>query len=112
MSKKSNKQGVVYSTNQQFEYEYDEDEVEETLPPQQQKLKIFLDRLKGNKLVTRVSGFVGSEDDLTDLGKVLKQKCGVGGSFKNREILVQGDNRDKVLKILTDMSYKAKKAGG
>jgi translation initiation factor 1 len=111
MSKKNNKDGIVFSTNKNFSFESDETPGA-SLPPQQQNLKIFLDRISGGKLVTRVHGFVGTEADLETLGKTLKQKCGVGGSTKNEEILLQGDHRDKVLKLLTDLNYKAKKAGG
>lgn len=82
------------------------------MPPQQQDLRIHLDRMKGNKEVTRIVGFVGTSDDLADLGKTLKSKCGVGGNTKDGVILLQGDHRDKVLKLLADAGYKSKKAGG
>ena len=103
--------GLVYSTNQDFDFDA-EDENMETLEPQQQKLKIWLDRKKGNKLVTVVKGFVGDDNDLKELGKTLKSKCGAGGSVKNNEILIQGDFRDKVLQLLKNAGYGAKKAGG
>jgi translation initiation factor 1 len=113
MSKKEkNRVNVVYSTNLDFSYQKDEEESETTLPPQQQNLKLFLDRIGGGKLVTRISGFVGSENDLNDLAKLLKQKCGVGGNAKDGNILIQGDNREKLLDLLIKANYKAKKAGG
>ena len=112
MSKKNNKDGFVYSTNKDFKPDNEDPQPEGALPPQQQNLRIFLDRIGGGKMITRVNGFMGSADDLEALGKMLKQKCGVGGSVKNGEILVQGDHREKVLKLLTDANYKAKKAGG
>jgi len=112
MSKKNNIDGFVFSTNKDFQFNTEDDTPMESLPAQQQNLKIFLDRISGGKLVTRVNGFIGNESDLEALGKTLKQKCGVGGSVKNEEILLQGDHRDKVLKLLTDLNYKAKKAGG
>lgn len=111
MSKSKNRTGVVYSTNPDFQYQYDDEQVEQTtLPPQQQQLRVSLDRKqRGGKQVTLVSGFVGTEADLADLGKMLKTKCGVGGNTKEGEILIQGDHRDKVVDLLTTAGYKTKK---
>lgn len=113
MSKKNNsKNSMVYSTNPNFQFESENEDTIETLSANQQNLKVYLDRLGGNKMVSRVSGFIGKEEDLVDLSKLLKQKCGVGGTVKDGEILIQGDNRDKILEILTKANYKVKKAGG
>jgi translation initiation factor 1 len=111
MSKKHNNGGFVYSTNPDFRPETNEEE-EESAPAKAQYLRIFLDRLGGNKMVSRVNGFRGKEEDLQALGKLLKQKCGVGGSVKDGEILLQGDHRDKMIVILQKEGFRAKKAGG
>jgi translation initiation factor 1 len=110
MSKKKQKYtGIVYSTNSDFDYYQDEEDEVETLAPNKQKLRISLDKKqrKGKK-VTLIEGFVGTDDDLSDLGKTLKTKCGVGGSTKDGEILIQGDHREKVKGLLDKMGYKYK----
>ena len=102
--------GVVFSTNPDFAYEQEEEQEEETLEPGKQTLIVSIDRKgRGGKQVTLVSGFVGSSDDLSELGRTLKVKCGVGGSAKDGEITIQGDFRDRVVNLLKDMGYKAKR---
>jgi translation initiation factor 1 len=113
MAKKKEKFNVVYSTNPNFNYEFDEEEMIETLPKNQQKLYVSIDRKqRGGKEVTLVEGYVGSDDDLKELGKLLKSKCGVGGSAKDNEILIQGNFRDKLFDMLTKEGYQVKKKGG
>ena len=102
--------GVVYSTNPDFKYTVAGSDEEVTLEPARQKLIVGIDRRnRGGKQVTLVTGFVGSADDLKDLGRILKTRCGVGGSAKDGEITVQGDFRDKVVEILRSLGYNAKR---
>ena len=114
MSKKSkpDSRGFVYSTDPNFSFEQ-EQENEETLLPAQQKLRVKLDsKNRGGKTVTLVDGFIGKADDLEDLGKKLKSFCGTGGSAKDGEIIVQGDQRDKVLQWLLKNGYSQTKKSG
>ncbi|MBO7265968.1 MAG: translation initiation factor [Alistipes sp.] len=104
--------GVVFSTNPDFQYETDKEEESATLAPERQNLKVWLDRLKGGRVATVVRGFVGSADDLATLGKELKKSCGVGGTAKDGEIIIQGDHRDRVVELLTKAGYRCKRAGG
>jgi translation initiation factor 1 len=112
--KKGDKNGVVYSTNPEYNFEPEDDDNLETLEPEKQVLRIWLDKKnRGGKEATVIKGFAGNDDDLEALAKILKTKCGTGGAAKDGEIIIQGDKRDKVIEILHKLNYKqAKKAGG
>jgi translation initiation factor 1 len=111
--KDKNRVNVVYSTNPDFNYEYNETDQFQTLPPQQQNLRVQLDRKqRAGKAVTLITGFKGKKGDCEALGKMIKTKCGVGGTVKDQEILIQGDFCDKVLQLLTTNGYKVKRSGG
>jgi translation initiation factor 1 len=110
---KNKRGGIVYSTNANFTYGEEREPEKLTLPPSQQDLRVWLDRKqRKGKIVTLITGYEGSEKDLAELGKILKNRLGTGGTAKEGEIIIQGDFRDKVLAILAESGYKAKKAGG
>jgi translation initiation factor 1 len=110
---KKNRIDVVYSTNPNFNFDHEEELEEETLDPGNQLLYVSIDRKqRGGKEVTLVEGFVGTDDDLKDLGKLLKSKCGVGGTAKDGEIIIQGKFKDKVAELLEAEGYRVKKKGG
>ena len=115
MSKKNkhkNREGVVYSTNPEFNYFENLAGLQATLPNDQQDLIVRIDKKhRGGKVVTLVEGFVGSPEDLKELGEIMKSKCGVGGSQKDGQIIIQGDFKDKVYQILLDNKYRVKKSG-
>lgn len=112
MKKDKDKKGrihVVYSTNPDFNYEYEQEPEDETLPPEKQNLRVVVDsKQRKGKTVTLIQGFTGSEDALKELAKLLKNKCGTGGSVKDGEIIIQGEVKEKVLAILRDNKYRAK----
>ncbi len=102
--------GVVFSTDPDYRYDTAQEQRQET--PSQQNLRVWLDRLKGGRTATVVRGFVGSQQALAELGKELKTRCGVGGTAKDGEIIVQGDHRDRIVELLTRAGYRCKRAGG
>ncbi len=111
--KNRNVAGVVYSTDPDFQFQFDESAEQETPAPEKQDLRVQLDKKqRGGKAVTLITGFIGTAADLESLGKKLKQKCGTGGSAKNGEIIVQGDFREKIMESLKSEGYKVKKSGG
>ncbi|HAM97216.1 MAG TPA: translation initiation factor [Marinilabiliales bacterium] len=104
---------VVYSTDPNFKYEKEEEPGQQTLPPNKQNLKVSIDRKqRGGKSVTLVQGFVGTDGDLKELSKLLKTRCGVGGSAKDGEMIIQGEFKQKVAELLTQLGYKVKTIGG
>ncbi len=109
---KNDKKGrinVVYSTNPDFNYEYEQEFQEETLAPEKQNLKVVLDsKQRKGTTVTLIQGFIGTEEDLKELAKLLKNKCGTGGSVKDGEIIIQGEIKEKILTILREHHYRAK----
>lgn len=105
--------GVVYSTNPEFSFNRDDQEDKEALPPDKQNLKVRPEK-KGRKgkTVTLVTGFSGNDKDIEELARLLKTRCGTGGSAKDGEIIIQGDFTDRVITILSELNYKVKRSGG
>ena len=106
-------ENIVYSTDEN--YSLSEEEVDNStieLPPEKQDLRLHLQRLHGNRVITIVKGFIGRDKILIDLSKYLKKSCGVGGSVKNHTILIQGNHRDKILELLNERGFKVKVSGG
>ena len=102
--------GMVYSTNPDFKYDCGEEQEVETLAPEKQTLRVWRDtKGRGGKVATIVRGFVGSSEDLEELGRTLKRGCGVGGSVKDGEIIIQGEHRDRVTQLLLDEGYSRTK---
>lgn len=109
---KNKKSPLVYSTNPNFSFDEEEESVD-TIENQYQKLYVSIDKKqRAGKEVTLIEGFIGSEDDLKELGKMLKSKCGVGGSVKDGDVIIQGNFRDKVMEILQKEKYQVKRKGG
>jgi translation initiation factor 1 len=112
-NKNKHRDGVVYSTNPDFQYANRQVNENATVSQKQQMLKVRRDsKMRAGKTVTLVEDFVGKESDLEDLGKLLKSKCGTGGTVKDRVILIQGDFVERVQQILADLGYKTKRVGG
>ena len=111
MKNKQKREGVMYSTKPNFEYQY-ENQGMKNLTNNNQHLKVCIDKHRAGKIAVIIKGFAGNTQDLKALGKLLKTKCGVGGSTKNGEIIIQGDVRDKVMEILEEEGYNYKRVGG
>jgi translation initiation factor 1 len=106
------REGIVFSTDANFIYTHSHHQEPDTLPPEQQRLKVLIDKSgRAGKTVTLITGFIGKNADLEILGKMLRNKCGVGGSVKEGQIILQGDQREKTAKWLAAEGYKVKKAG-
>jgi translation initiation factor 1 len=103
---------VVYSTNPDYQFQQNDELETMTLPPKKQNLIVAIERKnRGGKTVTLVKGFVGSEDDLAELGKKLKTKCGVGGTAKDKEIVIQGEFKTRIAELLKEWGYRVKISG-
>ena len=111
MHKNNKKQGVIYSTNPTYQYKY-EDEETQTLPNNKQNLEVCIEKHRSGKTAVIIRNFIGTAHDLKLLSKMLKSKCGVGGSAKNNEIIIQGDIREKIINMLEKEGYQYKKVGG
>tara|TARA_B100000214_G_scaffold366531_1_gene335601 strand:- start:57 stop:389 length:333 start_codon:yes stop_codon:yes gene_type:complete len=109
--KNKKKKNILYSTNPDFEYEYEDYKIN-TIKPEEQDLKVCIEKHRAGKVVVIIKGFVGENKDLKNLSKILKTKCGVGGTAKNGEIIIQGDIREKVVDILEKKGYNYKRVGG
>jgi translation initiation factor 1 len=115
MSKKEtrNREGIVYSTNPDYQYAKSSHETRVSIPPEEQDLKVYLDRKqRAGKTVTIIRGFIGKGEEIESLAKTIKTRCGTGGTVKDGEIIIQGDFREKVMQYLQSMGCKVKKAGG
>mgnify|MGYP001250155936 CR=1 FL=1 len=109
--KNKKKKNIIYSTNQDFKYEYEDIETDTPIP-KNQNLEIYIDKHRAGKITVIIKGFKGRTDDLKLLGRMLKTKCGVGGTVKNNEIIIQGDIRNKIMNILEIEGYNYKRVGG
>ncbi len=113
MAKKFKPEGIVYSTNPDFQFQYSDKGESDTLSANQQELRVWLEKGgRGGKQVSVVKGFIGKTDDLEILGKELKTRCACGGTVKDGEIIIQGDSRDKIVEYLLKKGFRVKKAGG
>ena len=108
---KKKRKGIMYSSNPDFEFKYENQDIK-TLPNNEQHLKVCIDKHRAGKTAVIIKDFVGSTDNLNSLSKILKTKCGVGGTAKNGEIIIQGNIRDKVMNILEKEGYNYKRVGG